>query len=71
MILPAWHPFFLPSGSSDNPTPACTEGAELYEWMGGLWSCDILTPSIFLTFEYVNNQATFIPSMPSKIVYGH
>ncbi len=39
-------------------------------WEGGWVGCDILPPSIFFIFKYINKQDVLIPNMVSKIVYG-
>ena len=55
---------FLPSGSSESPTPASAEGASCPDG----WEGDQKCPSIFLIFKYVNKQDFLISNMASKVV---
>ena len=39
-------------------------------WVGGWVGGDILPPSIFLIFKYVNKQHVLVPKMGIKVAYA-
>ena len=39
-------------------------------WVGGWVGCDILPPSIFFIFRYVNKHNVLVTNMVSKLVNG-
>ena len=60
---------FLPSATSDNPTPTAPKARVVR--MGGRVAGDQNGLSIFLIFKYVNKQGALIPNLASKVVYDN
>ena len=45
-------------------------GGWMGRWMGGWVGGDILSPSVFLIFKYVNKKHVLIPKVDLKVAYA-